>query len=194
MPTKRDSRQRCRNGQLGITLVEILAYAAVMLVVINLGATLFVSVLRMHDAGTTALEQAQVLRHFNAEFRRVVSESVALRPAAGAFETSEGVAVLELPPDPANGEARYAVFERIEHDDGFGLRRLVLQQTPEGLEAAYMKTYQIPFKALAFEFGDENAPARAVTVRFALSSEDNPQRAAPERIITTALGGIGGAP
>ena len=58
---------RRRTSQLGVTLVHMLVYVTALAVVINLGATLFVSVLRMHDAGTAALDESLALRAIESE-------------------------------------------------------------------------------------------------------------------------------
>ncbi len=194
MQMKRHSYQRRRHGQLGITLVHMLAYVAILAVVINLGATLFVAVLRMHDAGSGALEKSRTVRHIESEIRAVASEAVAVRAGIGEYDTSENAVVLELPPDTENGSARYAVFQRIADGEDFVLRRLAFEQTPQGLDLTYMKTYPPKLSTLELIYWGEPASARSVGMRFALSADANPQGTAHEYSITAALGGIGGAP
>ena len=184
---------RRRTSQLGVTMVHMLVYVTALAVVINLGATLFVAVLRMHDAGTAALDESLALRAIEYELRETVSEGMSLLPVLGEFATSESTAVLALPPDLQTGGARYAVLQRLAEDDGFVVRRLGFQESPEGLTLTYMKTYRPVFTALGFEYGGDVAAARSVGLRFSLKAEENPQRPPCEHHLRIALGGIGGA-
>ncbi|MEA3365022.1 MAG: hypothetical protein U9Q79_05220, partial [Candidatus Hydrogenedentes bacterium] len=158
------------------------------------GATLFVAVLRLHDAGSNALEKSHTVRHIEAEVRQVVSEAVAVRPGIGDYTTSEDALVLELPPNEENGNARYAVFQRLADEEGFVLRRLAFEQTPRELKLTYMKTCRAKFKILELIHWGVEAWPRAVGLRFALRADENPQSPAHEYSIMAALGGIGGAP
>ena len=88
---------------------------------------------------------------------------------------------------------RYAVLQRLAEDDGFVVRRLGFQESPEGLTLTYMKTYRPVFTALGFEYGGDVAAARSVGLRFSLKAEENPQRPPREHHLRIALGGIGGA-
>ena len=177
---------RRRTSQLGVTLVHMLVYVTALAVVINLGATLFVAVLRMHDAGTAALDESLALRAIESELRETVSEGMSLLPVLGEFATSESTAVLALPPDLQTGGA-------LAEDDEFVVRRLGFQESPEGLTLTYMKTYRPVFTALGFEYGGDVAAARSVGLRFSLKAEENPQRPPCEHHLRIALGGIGGA-
>lgn len=196
MPKRRhhsQGYQARREGQLGMTLVHMLAYVTVLAVVINLGATLFVAVLRMHDAGTSALDESLATRDIETELRDTVSEAVAVRTAIGGYQSSADTALLELPPDAETGAARYAALQRLAQNGGLVLRKLELQQAPGGLTVAYMKTYGPVFNILEFEYPGDLAAARALSIRFSLKAGENPQREAHVHSITTALGGIGGA-
>ncbi len=186
----RGSRRRTR--QLGVTLVHMLAYVAVLAVVINLGATLFVAVLRMHDAGTAALDESLTLRAMESELRETVSEGVSLLPVLGEFATSESAVALALPPDAQSGGARYAVLQRLAGDGGFRIRRMGFQETPEGLTLTFMKTYRPVFSALEFEYRGDAATARGVGLRFSLKTGKNSQRPPREHGLRMALGGMGG--
>lgn len=194
MQMKRHSYQTRRRGQSGITLVHILAYVTILAVVINLGATLFVALLRMHDAGSSALETSRMVRRIEAEVHDSVSEAVALHPRIGDYTTSEDAIVLELPPNEETGNARYAVLQRLVDEDEFVLRRLAFEETPAGLNVSYMKTYRAKFKMLELIHWGVEAWPRAVGLRFALRADENPQGPAHEYSIMAALGGIGGAP
>ena len=181
-----------RKNQLGLTLVHMLAYVTILAVVINICAALFVAVLRMHDAGSNALDQSQTLRHVEAELREVVSGAVAVRPEVGEHRTSNSAVVLEFPPEAETGAARYAVFRKLANvNDGVALQRLELRG--EQLKVVYLKTYNPAFGAIEFGRGDETGPARAVTVRLTPVDDGNPQREPREQVITVALGGLGGA-
>ncbi|MFO7973999.1 MAG: hypothetical protein R6V12_05125 [Candidatus Hydrogenedentota bacterium] len=195
MPTiKYHSYEDRRHGQSGITLVHMLAYITILAVVINLGATLFVAVLRMHDAGANALENSQTVRHIETDVREVVSEAVAVRPALGDYATSEGAVVLELPPDEESGNARYAVLQRGGDDKDYVLRRMAFEQTPQELKLIYMKTYRPKFQMLEFVHAGNTASARSVGIHFALRTDENPQGTAHAFSVMAALGGIGAAP
>jgi len=141
----------------GTTLVEMLAYVAILAVVINLALSLFLSASRLSMLGTSGLDKMVVLETMREDFTETVREAVAVTERVAAYRADEDTLVLELPSEPGEGR-RFAVFGMMGAEPR--LSRLVLIEKDGAFAAERLDTYRLDLEQAGFTL-DAADPAQA---------------------------------
>ena len=183
------NKKRNKTNSAGISLVSVLCYVFIMAVVINLGANVYISVMRLHEIGSKTLENTASIREVQREFRQVAKKATGMRQSFGTFQRSPDCLLFQLPPGDESGAENIAVFMKMADSDKTNLRRIELSGRGDAYEVTFQKTYNVVFEELTLETSPN---ARAVTMRCALASERTPQSAPPVYTTVAALGGIAG--
>jgi len=176
-----------KRSQAGISLIEMLACLVVLAVVINLGATLYVSMHRMHRSGEKSMELTTSIKNIQREFRQAAAKSCAVRAAAGTFQTSSDCLVLEMTPDTESGAKNFIVFQAAADAGKLYLRKFEISTKGNEHEITGMKTYVLLMKEVNFTSGPNGGMA---VIEFVAADEETPQREAPRHKTIAALGGI----
>ena len=147
-----------------MTLLEVLAYVAALSVLINLGAGLFVTCLRLNTYGNAAFDRLREIADVQEGFVGVVREARAVSPAVGTYRSGQDRLVLTLPPPAGQqGVKRYAVVGPIRN--GAQLTRLIVREENGRFEVEHCVTYADQFEAIRFRYDTEiPEAARLVTL------------------------------
>ncbi len=137
----------------GMSLLEILAYIAILTVIVNLAAGVFVSSTRLSALSTVALANLDTLEDIRRDFTDTVRASSGVCEQIGSYHSGDGQLVLRLPARHGQKEVhRYAVFGRL--DDKPRLYHLVLADKGEnGLALERAATYRRDFSTVRFSYG-----------------------------------------
>ena len=142
-------RRSPRGASQGTTLLELIAYLAVLTIVISLAANTFVSNTRLSIVGQAAVEQLHTLNRIRHDFTETVHVAEAVVEGVGDYKTGADCLVLRVPPRPDRGETqRFTVFGRL--GDGRFFRQDVAKDTEDILRAAGLTTYPKEMAAATF--------------------------------------------
>jgi hypothetical protein len=173
-----------RTSQRGYTLLHVLAYTALLAVVINLGLTNFVSATRLNTRGAGILDDLWAFDRMATGFRATVAASTRVVDELGAYRTSDDTLVLETA--AIDGAARYAVLTLAPVDGADHLRLHVLRAVERdgALQPLDYVVHRWPFETGHFVVTD--GPRRSVRL------EATGPGAETARVITAAAWGRGG--
>jgi len=129
-------RFRTCSSAAGTTLLECLGYIAMLGILINLAAGLFVTCMRLNGYGTDALDRIAAREELREGFVDTVREATRVINGIGPYRTSPDCVVLALPRlAGAPLEGRYAVLGPIRTNSR--LTRLVVRKTNGVFEPEY---------------------------------------------------------
>ncbi|HIJ65942.1 MAG TPA: hypothetical protein HPP77_08310 [Candidatus Hydrogenedentes bacterium] len=160
----RGEAAQLRRNAAGMTLLEVLGYVALIGVLINLGAGLFVTCLRLNAYGTDALDRIREIEYVREGFMQTIHEASAVCAGVAAYRTGPNQLVLELPAAPEDARVeRYAILGPIRTDSR--LTKLVIRGKQGEFEAEYCETYPRELDTITFDYDAENIEnARLVTI------------------------------
>ena len=178
----------------GYSLLEMIAYVALLAVVINLAAGAFLNQHRLSIAGVEALDRVREMDRLSGDVRGLIRQAEAVLPEGAGWTTSEESLVLALPPQGEGGD-RVAVlgllgpegqFGWVIFEDGAVVRaggyRLGFEQVRMSLDADTLSEVRRVTLELtpAYTFGEKREPfPRYVTG--ALRNARSWDRRSPER-------------
>ncbi len=167
--------QRRRHSRLertaGTTLIEIIAYIAVLGVMISLCLSIFVTTSRLSLIGTGTLDRMTGLEQIHKGFSETVRDAVAVRTEAASYRTGPDVLVLEL---PCNDGVRYAVFSRVGPDQR--LSKLIFTEQDGKFSPEHFVTYRQNLRTLRFGYDtSDETLARRVSLRLELDKGVEPK-------------------
>ena len=137
----------------GMSLLECLGYVAVLAVVINLGASVFINASQLSALTTLSLDRLRAVDEVREAFVRTVHGSQGITDEIGTYRTDSQHIVLTCPPDPdSDGWRRYVVFGEITQA---GLGRLEILAKGGELKVEAYTTYSLPVSAATFQ-ADKN--------------------------------------
>jgi hypothetical protein len=177
---------KIHSKRAGSTLLELLGLIVVLAVVINLGATMFVSATRLNAVGMKRMTSIADERELADGVRNTIRDAMSVVPALGEYRTGADCLILEMP--EGDEGTWYAVLRRFGDEPRLG--RLALRDTGEGLEAVKAKDYPPAVAEYRFAWDSVQASdARLVSffVRYEGEEEGSPWQA-----IHTALRGRSG--
>jgi len=174
----------------GMTLLELLGCAAVLAVVINLAAGVFVTSSRLSVLGTTSLDKMGVVEEIHDEFVAAVRQSHSAQSSLGDYRTGTGLVILEQSQHSReNGPKRYVIFGRIGSQSR--LSKLVLSEKEGELAAERFVTFPLDLEYMRFTY-DRSVPREARLVSLELSVKDRGKRrgARVAHTFTAAMRGV----
>ena len=174
----------------GMTLLELLGCAAVLAVVINLAAQVFITSSRLSVLGTTSLDSAGVVEDIRDEFVAAVHQSYAIAPSVGNYRSDSEQLILALAPSAREGGAeRYIVFGRIGSKSR--LSKLVISEKDGAYVAERFVTYPVDLESIRFTY-DKSDPheARLVSLELRVRNEGKRHRADAAHTFTAAMRGV----
>lgn len=163
----------------GYTLLEMLAYVAILGVVLNISAQVLLTCVRLSNFGVQMADGIEQAQGVEDAFREAVREGLAVVPGAGAYATGADTVVLEAP--GVEGR-RFVVIGRLGQVEQVVVLRIVERNgtlEPEGMKAYPLKDAEVKF---AYDAADP-ALARLVTMTVTPKGRD-------ERPVYAALRGI----
>ena len=169
----------------GYTLIELLAYAFVLAIIVNMSVTLFLNAKRLSVLGEMAFERISGVDEIGREFTDAVIQSDAIMHELNTMVTDEECLILS---QPAEAGRRYVVFRTV--DEGRYLRAEEYVEDSEGLSLEKLKTYRLPIAGLRFEYASEQ-PEQSRTVRLHLhiDNEGTPNTTPSENLFVATLRG-----
>ncbi len=180
----------------GYTLIELLAYAFVLAIIVNMSVTLFLNAKRLSNLGEMAFERISGVDEIGREFTDAVLQSDAIVNELNGIVTDEECLVLSQPAIPFSGAGgppaevgrRYVVFRAVR--EGQYLRAEEYLEDGEGLSLEKLKTFALPIAGLRFEYGSER-PEQSRTVRLHLhiDSGGTPNTTPSENVFVASLRG-----
>jgi len=174
----------------GMTLLELLGCAAVLAVVINLAAQVFITSSRLSVLGTTSLDRAGVVEDIRDEFVAAVRESSAILPGVGKYRSDSEQLILELSMHGRQSSPkRYVVFGRIGSESR--LSKLVISEKTSVYSAERFVTYPVDLESVRFTY-DKNVPqkARLVSLELRVRNEGNRRQGEVPHMFTAAMRGV----
>lgn len=176
---------RSSGKKKGMTLLEMLAYIAVLSVVFGLGTKTVISAMRLSAWGQGIIAAQADLDALRRDFADAVHLSAGVAVDAGPCQATAARLVLQMPPDEA-GQPCYAVFGLLE--DGRFYRQMLVQLDAGQFESGGIRTYAARFSQARFAWNA--CMAHADLVPRTMSGERPP---APHTLCA-AFRRIGGQP
>lgn len=166
----------------GYTLVEVIGYGLILVMLLNVCASILMSSKRVHTLGTLALDRNEVIEEVVADFREVAAQAIA---------SGSSIANLRLPPDalvltlrPEGSEQRYAVWRTDEekrlHLEKYGVRSVGAPRL------AYRKTYAPTLRVTDLTVRGEGD---LVHLQFDVDNEYTPRTVPRRNSVIAMLGG-----
>ncbi len=136
--------RRTRSG--GYTLFELLGYVALLMIIMNLSASVLIGTKRLHTLGTLALERNEAIEEVARDFREAAHDSTTAVDSVPGLPASPGALVLTS--KAADGATRF----RLWRSDGDGRLYLDVYDTrpDRTLALASRKVYSPRLKVLEF--------------------------------------------
>lgn len=153
--------RRTRRAQAGMTLLEMLAYTAILLVVLNLSAQILVTCMRLSSLGNRTSERTEMLQQVEEGFVRSVQSSARVVDAFGDYRSSPQALVLEAPVEQTE-ERCFRVLGPLDADGR--LTERVFVQRNGNFELESQMTYPLHLAAVRFDYGGAPAEARRITL------------------------------
>jgi hypothetical protein len=175
----------------GMSLVEVLGCIAILGVVINLGASVFITSTRLSALGTTALDRMHVVEDIRGGFTNTVRESCAVVPTLSEYRSGNEQVILEMAPTQRS-EKRYAILGRL--GSGSRLSRLVVVGEDGDYSAESFRTYPLDLDTIRFGY-DKSAmqDVRLVSIEFDIKDEGNRRSKRAAHKFTAAMRAISGS-
>jgi hypothetical protein len=178
----------------GMSLLECLAYVAILAVVINLSMSAFVSASRLSSTATAGLNRLAVTDDLREGISRALREARGVAAGVGSYRTGQDTLVVELPLLPDKPIAhRYAVLGRIISKNR--LTHMEVAEIDGSYTITWCSTYVLPVSAI--RFGYDNAdPLRARLISIEMDV-DNVHKGKPpvsyrfSAALRSRAGGIG---
>jgi len=184
---------RMRQGQsvAGMSLVEVLGCIAILGVVINLGASVFITSTRLCALGTTALDRMHVVEEIRDGFTGTVRESCAVVPTLSEYRSGNEQVILEMAPT-GRSEKRYAILGRF--GCGSRLSRLVVVGEDGNYSVETFRTYPLDVDKIRFGY-DKSAvqDVRLVSIEFDIKDEGQKRNKRTAHKFTASMRAISGA-
>lgn len=177
----------------GISLLEVLACAAILAVVINLAAGAFITSTRLSVLGTSALDRMQAVDEIRNGFTSTVRESCAVVPTLSEYSSGSEQIILEMAQRPAQKAGkRYAILGQFGSESR--LSRLVVLEKDGDYTIASFMTYPLDLGSIRFscDTGDMQG-ARLVSLEFDVKNERRVRRPRPAHKFTAAIRGVSAA-
>jgi len=139
----------------GMSLLEVLGYLAVVGVVINLAASVFISSSRLSVLCTAALDKVVAIEEIHDGFTTAVHESSRVCTGVGEYRTGAGHVVLEMAQvSDEEDTRRYVVFGPIGSDSR--LSRLVIVEQDGTSSVESFSTYRQELDWIRFSYDSDD--------------------------------------
>lgn len=177
--------RRSRADKRGYTLIELLAYAFILAIIVNMSVTLFLTAKRLSVLGEMAFERISGVDEMGRAFSDAVMESDAIVHELNSIVTDEGCLILS---QPAEAGRRYVVFRAV--DEGRYLRAEEYVEHGEGLSLEKLKTFRLPIAGLRFEYAsDRPEQSRTVRLHLHIDNKGTPNTTPSENLFVASLRG-----
>jgi len=154
-----------------MTLLEVLGCIAILAVVINLAAGVFITSTRLSVLGTSVLDKMWAVEDIRSEFVGAVRASSAVCVGVGKYRSGTDQIVLEMAPlGNQKGVKRYVVFGPIGSDSR--LDKLVILETDGKHTAEKFVTYPVELESIQFRY-DSDVPHKAHLVSLEIAACNN---------------------
>ena len=157
--------QMTRTGsadRAGMTLLEVLGCIAILAVVINLAASVFITSTRLSVLGTSVLDKMCAVEDIRSEFVGAVRASTRVCSSVGKYRSGPDQIVLQMAqPGDQKGVKRYVVFGPIGSDSR--LDKLVILEKDGKHTAERFVTYPIDLESIQFRYKRNNPPLHRFT-------------------------------
>ena len=179
------------NEKSGATLIEILVYVAIIGLLVNLSARVFMSGSRLSARATTAVERLEKQESFRKAFTEAVRQGSAIVEGAGAYKTGDAFVVLAAPTgDGASAQPCYIVLGDIRQVHG--IQKMVLCDRDGELELEELIPFPGTLDSAAFSFDATGTTVqRAVTLSVRFEAGEGARRQRPLHQFTASLRGVG---
>ncbi len=177
-------------GKAGMTLLELLGCVAILAIVINLAASVFISSTRLSVLGTSALDKMWAVEEIRGEFVGAVRTSSGVCSGVGKYRSGTDQIVLETArPGDQKGVKRYVVFGPIRSDSR--LDKLVIMEKDGKQSAERFVTYPLDLDSIQFKY-DSNVPDRAhlVSLEINVRNEGSKQKTGRLHRFSAAMRGV----
>ncbi|MBI4559176.1 MAG: hypothetical protein HY706_16450 [Candidatus Hydrogenedentes bacterium] len=135
----------------GMSLLEVLAYVALLSILINLAAGIFVSTLRISKTGTRRLDTLQVMRTLGQDFADAAHRAYAVTPQLGQYTTNDQSVILALGPDDApSNTKKFVVFGPIAAPNR--MSRVMVREEAGQISLESCTTYAMELDTIEFSF------------------------------------------
>jgi hypothetical protein len=177
----------------GLSLLEVLACAAILGVVINLCASVFVTSSRLSVLGTTALDRIHVVQEIRDGFISTVRESCAVVPTLSEYSSGSEQIILEMAQRPAQKAGkRYAILGRFGSESRLG--RLKILEKDGKYSAEGFVTYPLEFDSIRFGYDKSTVhEARLISLEFDIKNTGNRRGRRAAHKFTAAIRGVSAA-
>jgi hypothetical protein len=139
-----------RHSQGGWSLLEVLAYAGLLLVALNCAAQIFITCTRLHLLGTRTADRATMLEQVEERFVGAVRTAARVVPELGEHRSGDATLVLETP-GTAPGEKRYVVLGALRFPNR--LSEQVLVDRGGVLTSESLATLPMELASYRFDYG-----------------------------------------
>lgn len=182
--------RRARSANVaGMTLLEVLGCVAILAIVINLAASVFITSTRLSMLGTTALDRMWAVDEIRSEFAGAVRASTGVCSGVGRYRSGTDQLVLQMArPREQKEVKRYMVFGLIGSDSRLG--ELVILEKNGRHSAERFVTYPLDLDSIRFKY-DANVPHEAHLVSLELDVRNDGgshNRRAPHRFTSAVRG------
>ncbi len=164
------------NDDQGYTLLELLAYVAILAVFLNITAGLYLSTNRLMARSDLAIDRARGVAEIETAFRDAVASASAVADAVGPLHASESLLVLRR----ASTTEEWIVLGAVTGPDRFSVATYKLVNGAP--ELASLKTYSQPL--LRSQFTVDSA---IVTLTIGIESRGTTNTVSPENTFLAAL-------
>jgi hypothetical protein len=174
----------------GMTLLEVLGCVAVLAIVINLAASVFISSTRLSILGTSALDKMWAIDEIRGEFVGAVHTSSGVCAGVADYRSGADQIVLEMARPSGEKEVkRYAVFGLIGSDSRLG--KLVLLEKNGKHSAERFVTYPLDLDSIRFKY-DAKVPheAHLVSLEIDVRNDGGKHKKRAPHTFTAAMRGV----
>ncbi len=176
---------RAYTDDRGYTLIELLVYAFVLAIIVNMSVSLFLNAKRLSALGEMAFDRIGGVEEIGREFRDAVRQSDGIAPDLDAIETDEHCLVLTR--TGAKGR-RYVVIRA--DTEGQYLRLEEYSRNGKELWLERLKTFALPIAGIRFEYGSERPEhSRTVQLHLEIDNKGTPNTTPAENVFIASLRG-----
>ena len=171
----------------GYSLLELLVVTVVMIVGLNLCASLASTGMRMTAVNTLALDRLQGLSELQGQFAEAVRDAVAVVPSVGELRTGPDKVVFTLP--PVDGRNRWMVIGDLNGHSR--LMKGIVSEGSEGLKVDYGSSFGPTLASIQFSLGDvpiESVRLVALDVTVKQERGERPIAVPPHRYLAALRG------
>jgi len=180
-------------GKAGMTLLEVLGCVAILAIVINLAASVFITSTRLSALGTSALDKMCAVEDIRSEFVGAVRTSSGVCSGVAKYRSGTDQLVLQIaPPGDQKGDKRYVVFGPIGSDSR--LDKLVILERDGKQSAERFVTYPLDLDSIQFKY-DSDVPDRAhlVSLEISVRNDGNKHKTGRLHRFSAAMRGVSAA-